>query len=101
MPVFRRRSISRRFCPKILNLIAKLPRMVCLKAVFGVFPAKFGRKIAVSRRSEAENAKNSIQESGNRIRLPILTGFRHFLVEPDRSGHRIRYQYIASMKSLE
>ena len=59
------------------------------EAVFREFPAKTLRKLAVSGRNPPENARNSTQESGNRIRLPVLTGSCRFRAEPDKSGHRI------------
>jgi hypothetical protein len=60
------------------------------EAVFHELPAKTLRKLAVSDRNPPENARNSSQESGNRIRLSVLTHSCRFLAEPDKSGHRIR-----------
>jgi hypothetical protein len=60
------------------------------EAVFHEFPAKTLRKFAVSDRNPPENARNSTQESGNRIQLSVLTDSCRFRAEPDKYGHRIR-----------
>jgi hypothetical protein len=60
------------------------------EAVFHEFPGKNLRKVAVSDRNPPENARNSMQESGNRIRLSVLTLSCRFQAEVDKSDHRIR-----------
>jgi hypothetical protein len=57
------------------------------EAVFREFPAKTLWKLAVSGRTPAENARNSTHESGNRIRLPVLTSFCQCRAKPNKSGH--------------
>jgi hypothetical protein len=66
------------------------PRTIIPEAVFHEFPAKTLRKLAVSDMNPPENARNSMQESGNRIRLSVLTHSCRFRAEADKSGHRIR-----------
>jgi hypothetical protein len=56
-------------------------------AVFREFPEKTLRKLTVSGRNPPENARNPVQGSGDRIRLPVLTGFCKLHGEPDKSGH--------------
>jgi hypothetical protein len=60
------------------------------EAVFHEFPAKTLRKLAVFDRNPPENARNSTQESGNRIRLSVLTDSCRFRAEPDKFGYQIR-----------
>ena len=66
------------------------PRTMIPEAVFREFPAETRRKHTVSDRNPLENTRNSTQESGDRIRLPVLPGSCRFRAEPDKSGHRIR-----------
>jgi hypothetical protein len=66
------------------------PRAMIPEAVFHEFPAKTLRKLAVSDRNPPENTRNSMQESGNRISLPVLTDSCRFRAEVGKSGHRIR-----------
>jgi hypothetical protein len=54
-------------------------------AVFREFPAETFRKQSVSGRYPPENARNSTQESGDCIRLLVLTGSCLFHPEPDKS----------------
>jgi hypothetical protein len=67
------------------------------EAVFREFPAKTLRKLPVSGRNPPGSARNSTQESVDRIRLLVLTDSCRFRVKPDKSVHRI----TASMKSPE
>jgi hypothetical protein len=60
------------------------------EAVFREFLAKTLRKFPIFCRIPPGNARNSTQESGDRIRLPVLTGSCRFQAKPDKSGHRIR-----------
>jgi hypothetical protein len=68
--------------------------MTIPEAVFRVFPAKTLRKLTVLGRNPPENARNLVQGSGDRIRLPVLTGSCSCRAELDKSGHR----NTASMK---
>jgi hypothetical protein len=79
------------FSSSIWALIQKLlPRSMIPDAAFHEFPAKTLRKLPVSTRDSPGSARNSTQESGDRIRLPVLTGSCRFQAEPDKSGRRIR-----------
>jgi hypothetical protein len=71
------------------------------EAVFREFAAKNLRKLAASDWNSTENARNSPQESGNRIRLSVLTDSCQFRVEPDKSGHRISLPEYCVHKSPE
>ncbi len=51
-----------------------VPRSIIPEAVFREFPAKTLRKLPVSGRNPPGSARNSTQESGDRIRLSVLTG---------------------------
>ncbi len=67
-------------------------------AVFREFPAKTFRKLIVSGLNPPQNARNSTQESGDRIRLPVPLGFGWNRINPvTESVHR----NTASMKSPE
>jgi hypothetical protein len=59
-------------------------------AVFREFQEKTRRKLTVSGRNPPENARNPVEGSGDRIRLPVLTGFCKLHGGPDKSGYRIR-----------
>ena len=65
-------------------------RSMIPEAVFREFPAETRRKHTISGRNPPQNARNSTQESGDRIRLPVLPGSCRFRTEPDESCHRIR-----------
>ncbi len=71
------------------------------EAVFHEFPAKTLRKLAFSDRNPPESARNSMQESGNRVRLSVLTDSCRFRAEADKSGTGSVYRNTASMKSPE
>jgi hypothetical protein len=58
------------------------------EAVFREFPAKTLRKLPVSGRNPTGSVRNSTQESGDRIPLPVLTGSCWFRAKQDKSGHR-------------
>jgi hypothetical protein len=61
----------------------ELLRTMIPEAVFHEFPAKTLRKLAASDRNPPENARNSTQESGNRIQMSVLTDSCRFRTEPD------------------
>ena len=65
-------------------------RSMIPEAVFREFPAETPRKHTISGRNPPQNARNSTQESGDRIRLPVLPGSCLFRAEPDKFGHWIR-----------
>jgi hypothetical protein len=74
-----------------------IPRSMIPEEVFREFPAETCRKRTVSGQNPPKNARNSMQESGDRIRLPVLPGSCLLRAEPDKSFHR----NTASMKSPE
>jgi hypothetical protein len=74
-----------------------LPRLMIPEAVFREFPAKTLRKLPASGWNAPGSARNSTQESGDRIRLSVVTGSCRFRAKPDKSVH----QNTASMKSPE
>jgi hypothetical protein len=67
-----------------------IPRSMIPEEVFREFPAETCRKRTVSGQNPPKNARNSMQESGDRIRLPVLPGSCLLRAEPDKSCHRIR-----------
>jgi hypothetical protein len=65
------------------------------------FPAETRRKRTVSRQNPPENVRNPTQESGDRIRLPVLPGSCLFRAEPDKSGRRICFpEYCFHVPSI-
>ncbi len=68
------------------------------EAVFREFPAKTLRKLPVSGRNLPESVRSSTQESGDRIRLPVLTGSGRNRINPVTGSV---YRNAASIKSPE
>ncbi|CAF3473830.1 unnamed protein product [Rotaria socialis] len=61
----------------------RISRTMISEAVFREFSVKICKKLAVSDQNPPGIVRNSMQESGNRIQLPVLTGFCRFRLEPD------------------
>jgi hypothetical protein len=78
--------------------IFHIPRSMIPQAVFREFSAKTLKKLPVSDRNRPESVRSSTQESGDRIRLPVLTGSGRNRINPVTGSV---YRNAASIKSPE